>query len=117
MDCLEFLWSLGAGSDDDEWVPHNDVIHEDLDTFSFEHHPLFGPSSESDTMGEESVTTLAVDSDVDRPCEHFFIGEPRAKRNPTEDPPPYVAPPVIQPRRVPVRVYDQMRGEWAFELL
>ena len=112
MDCLEFLWSLGAGSDDDDWVPHNDVIHEDLDSFNFDNNPLFGPSSESDTS-EESVTTpsLAVDSDVQMPCvaEHFFIGEPH--RNPTEDPPPYLAPPIIQPQR-PVRVYYQIQGEW-----
>ena len=141
MDCLKFLWSFGAGSDNDDWVPRNDVIHEDLDSFNFEHHPLFGTSSEPGTSDQESVTTMsyqesvttmssAVVSNVDWPCQHFFIdepraffigepcaffiGEPRAKRNPTEDPPPCLAPPVIQPRQVPVRAYYQIRGEWAF---
>ena len=121
--CGGFLWAL-AGCDDNRvdqfecrrrMVRH---IDEEPDNFNFDHHPLFGPSSESDTMDRESVTTLPMDSDVDWPCQHFFIGDaPHAKPNPTADPPPYLAPPVIQPRRVPVRLYYQTRGQWFKELI
>ena len=140
MDCCDFIWSLCPEPVDDSWEPtpyRRRRVWPDFDdeSINFENSLLFGPSSsESDltvtdesvpTVTEESVPTrttspsLAVESDVQMPCEdplpkkiteHFYIGV----RTPTEDPPPYLADPIIQPQpSPPVRVYHQIQGEWA----
>ena len=101
------------------------------DYFDFDNRSAFGPSSEAHTMSgpdvaraeldtsDESATTTSsvVNSDVDMPrdarVQHFYIGEPYG--NPTEYPPPFLAPPFTQPRSLrPIRIYYQVQGEWSW---
>ena len=133
MDCFGFLQSPFPDVEEIEMVAITSPV-EDLDYFDCENHFLFGPSSPSHTTcgpdvaraepfpSDQSVATTSsiVTSDLDMPrdakVQHFYVGEPY--RNPTEYPPPFLAPPFTQPQRLrPVRIYYQIWGgcSWSEE--